>query len=117
MIMKQSSWGIALLVLLIASCTSSSNYGRGGYGRYRSNRQIEMFGTVRDIDRGGQRIDIEFTDSNGTRLTESVYYDEQRTNFERGVRFDEVRRGDRILVRGHRNRGRFVADSVLRGER
>jgi hypothetical protein len=119
--MKRSSCAVVLL-LLIAAC-SSNNYndpygnGRGRNGRSRSSRQNEIWGTVRGVDRSARRIDLDFVDSNGSMRTESVYYDEQGTSFERGVRYDEVRRGDRILVRGHRNRGRWMADSVLHADR
>jgi hypothetical protein len=119
--MKRSSCVVVLLLLIAACSTSNSNdpygNGRGRNGRYRAGRQNEIWGTVRSVDRGDRRIDLDFVDSNGAVRTESVYYDEQNTSFERGVRYDEVRRGDRILVRGHRTRGRWMADSVLRSDR
>jgi hypothetical protein len=118
--MKRSSC-VVLLLVFVAACSSSNSgpYGNGrrGYGRSRANRQIEMWGTVRGVDRDARRIDLDYVDSNGAARIESVYYDEQGTTFDRGVRYDEVRRGDRILVRGRVIRGRWVADAVLRGDR
>jgi hypothetical protein len=78
---------------------------------------METFEAARQLlseSPSSHRIDLDYVE-NGTHQTRNVYYDTQATRWN-GVRDNEVRTGDRIVARGHQDKGHWQADEVRRHE-
>ena len=83
------------------------------HDRYRSVAvEPEFWGTVTYVDPGSSRIDLDYVGDGGRHYTRSVYY-APGTRWD-GVRYSDVRAGDRIYVSGRNRRGRYEAESVRR---
>ena len=96
-------------LLIVSSCaTYHDRYGRGGV-----YVEPEFWGTVTYIDPGSARIDLDYVGDAGRHFQRSVYYDPQVTRWD-GVRYNEIRNGDRIYVRGRDRNGRYQVESVRR---
>ncbi len=103
-----------LLPLLLAVVLASS-CAVGMYHTRRGDRVVvepEFYGTVMFVDPAAHRIDLDYVDA-GRHYTRNVYYDEGATRWN-GVRYTEIRNGDRITVRGHQDKGNWRAEEVRR---
>jgi hypothetical protein len=103
---------LSLALVLVSSCAVGLYHNNRN--RTRVEAQPEFYGTVTYFDPVAHRIDLDYVE-NGTHQTRNVYYNTQATRWN-GVRDNEVRTGDRIVVRGHQDKGRWQADEVRRHE-
>jgi hypothetical protein len=111
----------AAVVLLLAACSSSGILGDLGgiLGSPSADQPSDVTGTVRSIDTGAQRIDLDVSYVNnlrtsGSNSTGSIYYD-SRTRVQynnQSYNVTDLERGDQISVRGSNNNGRYVAETI-----
>jgi hypothetical protein len=101
---------LSLFVLVLASaCAVDVYHSRRGNAVYV---EPEFYGTVTYVDVAAHRIDLDYVDA-GRHYSRNVYYDEGATQWN-GVRYNEIRNGDRITVRGRQDGKRWRAEEVRR---
>ena len=118
--MRRLSFALSAIVL-VAACSSSGILGDLGgiLGSPSSSQPSDVSGTVRSIDTGAQRIDLDVAYVNnlrtsGSNSSGSIYYD-SRTRVEYGnstYNVTDLERGDQISVRGHNDNGRYLAETI-----
>ena len=101
---------LSFALILASSCAV------GVYPGHRRGPDVvaaaDFDGTVTFVDLVGHRIDLDYVES-GRHYTRNVYYDEGATRWN-GVRYNEIRNGDRITVHGHQDKDRWRAEEVRR---
>jgi hypothetical protein len=100
---------LLLTVVLASSCAVDMYHSRRGDRVYV---EPEFYGTVTFVDPGAHRFDIDYVEG-GRHYTRNVYYDEDATRWN-GVRYTEIRNGDRITVRGRQDGRHWRAEEVRR---
>ena len=118
--MKTASFLLA--ALLLASCGSMGSGGLGDIilGSPSSNQSSDVEGYVSNIDTRSQRIDLDVTEINNLRQSDTtnqrgtIYYDSRtRVMYQnREYRVEDLERGDQISVRGFNDNGRYVAETI-----
>jgi hypothetical protein len=105
---------LSFIFVLAAACAVGLYPDRRGRDRDVVVAAPEFYGTVTYIDAGAHRIDLDYIEG-GNHVTRNVYYDEGATRWN-GVRYNEIKNGDRITVRGRQEKGQWRADEVRRHE-
>jgi hypothetical protein len=100
---------LSFVLVLASSCATGIYHDR--YGT-RVVAEPEFYGTVTYMDPAAHRIDLDYIEG-GRHYTRNVYYDEGATRWN-GVRYNEVRTGDRIRIRGRQDKDRWRAEEVRR---
>jgi hypothetical protein len=100
---------LSFVLVLVSSC--AAGIYRDRYGT-RVVAAPEFYGTVTYFDPVARRIDLDYIEG-GRHLVRNVYYDDGYTRWN-GVRYDQIRTGDRIVVRGRQDRDRWRAEEVRR---
>ena len=118
--MKTASFLLA--ALLLASCGSMGNGGLGDIilGSPSSTQSSDVEGYVSSIDTRSQRIDLDVTEINNLRQSDTtnqrgtIYYDSRtRVLYQnREYRVEDLERGDQIAVKGFNDNGRYVAETI-----
>ena len=118
--MKTASFLLA--ALLLASCGSMGNGGLGDIilGSPSSTQSSDVEGYVSNIDTRSQRIDLDVTEINNLRQSDTtnqrgtIYYDSRtRVLYQnREYRVEDLERGDQIAVKGFNDNGRYVAETI-----
>ena len=118
--MKTASFLLA--ALLLASCGSMGNGGLGDIilGSPSSTQSSDVEGYVASIDTRNQRIDLDVTEINNLRQSDTtnqrgtIYYDSRtRVLYQnREYRVEDLERGDQIAVKGFNDNGRYVAETI-----
>lgn len=107
-------------VILAAACGSAGNI-LGGLGGILGSPSVEqpsdVTGVVQSIDTSAQRIDLNVTNINNLRqsnTTGSIYYDSStRVQYQNNTyNVTDLERGDEISVRGANNNGRYIASVI-----
>lgn len=107
---------LAMSLLLFAACAGLGDMG-GILGSPSADQPSDVRGTVSNVDRSAQRIDLNVAYVNNLRNEssgQSVYYDSRTTvMFEgREFRVDDLERGDEVSIRGANVNGRYVAETI-----
>ena len=95
--MRKASIALAAF-LLISACSSFRN------------QTTDIFATVNYVDAHARRIDVDTKAQFG----QSIYYDNSTEVVYRGRNYNiiDLERGDEISVRGYRDHGRYVAQTI-----
>jgi capsid portal protein len=97
---------VALFLMLASSCAVyHDRYGT------RVVAAPEFYGTVTYVDTGAGYINLDYYD-NGVRVPRVVYYG-NGTTWD-GLRYSDLRVGDKVWVNGHQRRGRWEAEHLRR---
>lgn len=106
--MTRNLASLSLTLLLMSSC--AVGYNSRHYGAAVAVGP-EWWGTVTYVDPLASRIDIDYVDGGGVHYTRPVYYTGATWD---GVRYNDVRPGDRVWIRGHADRDHWRAEHIRR---
>jgi hypothetical protein len=105
-------------VLIVSSCAVYPDryYGdRYYYDRYGRAVAVEpeFYGTVTYVDPYASVIELDYLGYGGRHYRRSVYYDTRFTRWG-GMRYSDLRPGERVWVRARNDGGRYRAERIWR---